>query len=204
MPLITENSLTEVRRTIRELTEYWKTNNASILTEFDLQALLFSRLINNPTFSGEHRTADNHITCTMVHGELSWYGPTDALEITPDITILEPSGLSITRNIFNEGLSIPNKQCAFMGQAILIEVKINKHNRYYLQNGGIEKDIRNLKFLIEKFQNAGAENKIHTFHVVLDRCINSNLEHIQAANRAVSNYTNYELFYSNLTNDQLF
>ncbi len=89
MPLITDAHLEAVRNIIEDLIDYWNNHHASILTEFDLQALLFSRLIGHPSFSGEHATADGNITCTKVHGELSWYGPDDGLEISQDITILE-------------------------------------------------------------------------------------------------------------------
>jgi hypothetical protein len=80
---------------IRQLANDYRNAPGTILTEDDLKCLLVSRLLEIPELRRPKPTAD--LRGTMVHTEVSWFDENGKLGIKPDITILDPRGLSIFR-----------------------------------------------------------------------------------------------------------
>lgn len=178
MSLISIENELEIISTINRLALLWKNAPAMILTEYDLQAHLFAELNKIPAFRGAKPTASAGILGTSVHCELSWFDANGMLKIRPDITILEPEGLSITENFFQEGLPLPSKGFIFAGQAYLLEIKFHRYTTPYDENfiKGIKKDFRNLQKLLHRFKNENLANKIFAFIIIFDRSKNSNIE----------------------------
>ncbi len=174
---------------VDELHQEWISTSGLILTEADLQSYIFQKLTTDPLLNARLPMADEEVFGKMVHAGISWYGDGDRgnhLCITPDITILEPQNLSLVRNLFDPTLDIARKGFTFMGNAIILEIKLQRYPRMkndFLINSrkGLKKDARNLKCLIEKFRNTHIVENIYGVQIVFDRSNNAeNFERIQS------------------------
>lgn len=104
MPLNFRKLRPQIERALRNLEREFRRVKGLILTEADLQFLLYQKLINIPELSRPISTQDQGILGSFVHAELSWYDapPFNTLRrlgIRPDLTILDPACLSILHDI---------------------------------------------------------------------------------------------------------
>ena len=139
------NITSDIEKLIKSIEREYRSNKGLILTESDLASLIYCRLRsylfplrkrnltehNDAGLNWRMRTQDQHIYASPVHLEVPWYDNFDKLTIRPDVTILEPSKLSILhryRDGFklirnNNKLGLPSKQFEFGGKAIIMELK---------------------------------------------------------------------------------
>ena len=143
MALINEQLLSRIERIIRDIEKEYRRTKGLILTEGDLKCLIYKRLAslfsnNLRPFSRFHHpiqvdhipawraeTIDNGIFASSVHTEIPWYNERGTLTIRPDITILEPSHLSILHGL--DKPQLPSKQAEFGGQGIIVEIKFCRY-----------------------------------------------------------------------------
>lgn len=179
--ILNDNFISDTEKLIRSVEQEYQGNKGLILTESDLVSLIYCRLRsylfplnrhNNSGLQWRMRTQDRHIYASPVHLEVPWYDNSDKLTIRPDITILEPSELSIlhryhdgfklTRNTNLSGL--PSKQFEFGGKAILMELKFirNKTGITRRTINQFKADYEKIKRLRER--HGFSDNEIGTFY----------------------------------------
>ena len=146
-PTLEEN----IVREIKNIEDEYQNNQGLILSEDDLKCHIFRRvcdLIPNHNV----RTANPEITGSPLHTEIRFYDENGKLNLVPDITVLDPAGMSI-----KHGMSIrikdnrlaygklPSKGFEFGGKAIVIEIKFEKS-----KNGISETTVQKIKEDLEK------------------------------------------------------
>lgn len=174
--------------------EYRKTQGL-ILTEADLKCLIYSKLrsrllprfneqsiinltnktdsrarANTPVYYWRMKTYDDSVYATPVHAELAWYDENHRLAIKPDITILDPTNLSILHGFGSP--TLPSKQYAFYGKAILLELKFIRNKtgiNVKTFNNSILGDFDKIKRLNDKLCAQGNNNSIFCYFVIFDK-----------------------------------
>ena len=149
----------QIAGVIEQLASEYRAAPASILTESDLKCLLVSRLISLDSLRGEKPTRDAGILGTMVHSEVSWFDENDRLWLTPDITILEPSKLSIFHGVGK--VRLPRKSFSFNGPAIILELKLVRSTSGVIARSvaSIRRDLDKIARLHQKVEEDGARGK---------------------------------------------
>ncbi len=112
----------EVRDKITELGNEYRANPGIILTETDMQCLLYKKLLEIDILSQLYDTKDGYKTYA-IHTELSWFDLDRKLTLKPDITILMPEYLIVTSK---KEIDMPRKGCEFSGGGIIFELKFNR------------------------------------------------------------------------------
>lgn len=173
-----EQALTRIEFHVDQIFQDWNRVKGMILTESDLQCLLFSRISSDELFSQATATADEGVFATMVHSEVSWFGVDQRenfLSIKPDLTILEPRHLSLVANLYDSELNLPSKGFSFQGKAIVIEIKFHRNSGRPTRNfvSEFNEDLSNLNKLINKFKLAGEDQKVLGIQITFDRGNNS-------------------------------
>jgi hypothetical protein len=117
------NELTDnIEQKINELKNEHQRNSGIILTETDLQCLLYKKLLEINVLGTLADTHDGYKTYP-VHTELSWYDENDKLKLKPDITILIPQYLKLTSR---RNVNLSKKGCTFSEGGIIFELKFNR------------------------------------------------------------------------------
>jgi hypothetical protein len=168
----------KIEKIIKAIEKEYQYTQGLILSEHDLQSLIYSRLrsyfisLNKKYVNGEipslnerlawrMKTMDSQIYASPVHTEIPWYDENGKLTIKPDITLLEPSELSILHGIgFNH--KIPSKQFVFGGKAIIFELKFIRNKtgiRKKTIESLIKKDFKKIKRLDTKLSQTYGTNK---------------------------------------------
>jgi hypothetical protein len=111
-----------IEQKIHELENEHKLNSGIILTETDLQCLLYKKLLEINILGTLKATHDGYKTYP-VHTELSWYDENDKLKLKPDITILIPQYLKLTSR---RNVNLSKKGCIFSEGGIIFELKFNR------------------------------------------------------------------------------
>src|SRR5665213_520390 len=114
--------LLAIEEKINEIGLEYAQVQGSILTEDDLKCILFSKLSGLGRFRNAETTKDSLIKASKVHAELSWFDNNGKLTIKPDLTILEPGNLSITKSV-QRSFPLPSKGFHMKGDAIIFELK---------------------------------------------------------------------------------
>lgn len=112
----------DIEQKIHELGDEHQNYSGMILTETDLQCLLYKKLLEIELLGTLETTKDGHLTYPL-HTELSWYDQNDHLALKPDITILMPDKLKITSQ---KNVDLPKKGFVFSGGGIIFELKFNR------------------------------------------------------------------------------
>ena len=114
------------------LEEEYKNVQGLILSESDLKCLIYRKLYD--CFYNPQSTIDRNIKSIPIHTEIPWYDEKEKLTIRPDITILNPKNISITRGVsirLKQGKliygNLPSKGFEFSGPAVVLEIKFNKN-----------------------------------------------------------------------------
>ncbi|MGO8762687.1 MAG: hypothetical protein ACLP2P_01645 [Desulfobaccales bacterium] len=122
-------------REIRNISDEYQKNQGLILSEADLKCHIFRKiydLIPNHNMI----THDPEITGSPLHSEIRFYDEDGKLRLVPDITILDPAGMSIKHGmsirIKGKHLAygkIPSCGFEFTGRLIVIEIKFEKSRK---------------------------------------------------------------------------
>lgn len=199
--LITEHSLLGISSIVNRIYNDWKRNPAYILTEADLQCILYSRISESSFFGGFHGTREPYIRGHRVHSEVSWYNErNNRLRYRTDITILDTNNLSILQGPVGTGFKLPSKRFYFDGQAIIFELKFNR-NRGILRKEfvtDIEKDKSNITAIIDKFEGFSNQQSVHAFHILFDSTKNNNQDHYEQILNPLSEKNNVTCIYKAL------
>lgn len=148
--MIDEDLIRRIVRAISDLEYEYRRNQGLILSEADLECLIFQRL--SRLLPNKLPTADDGITGSPLHAEINFFDENGNLRLRPDITILEPKQMSIKRatafRIKDGRLAygrLPSKGFEFHGRVIVIEIK------FYKSKAGIQpKNIKKIKADIDK------------------------------------------------------
>jgi len=177
--LFSGQEIQTIKRVVQGIEEDYQRTQGLILSEHDLQCLLYHRLFEY--FSEPEPTIDVRIQGVALHAEISWYDENGKLYIRPDITVLDPTKMSILHGItvrmrdgqWNYGRE-PAKGFQFdAGRAILIEIKLC-HERNGPTNGDIHKfrrDVAKLERLMERL-NIGRDAQIRSIFVIFNKTDN--------------------------------
>lgn len=160
--LVTDNNKAAIERAIEEVYEECFKSKGIILTEDDLKCRLYHCLIQKPEFSGTRPANDAGIHASLMHAEVSWFDATRRLTIKPDLTILEPEGLSILYTV-GSLRPPPSKQFSFTGSALIFELKFvrNPKGVTVRELRKIQDDFDKVGLLFQRLQKIG--NDIDTF-----------------------------------------
>lgn len=170
-----------IENTIRGIEKEYQHNQGLILTESDLASLIYCRLRglflskahrNNSGIYWRMRTQDSHIYASPVHLEAPWYDDDEKLTIRPDITILEPSQLSILHR-YRDGFRLPSKQFEFAGNTIIMELKFIRYKSGITLHAleGIRKDFDKIESLRRR-RNTDLMDSLYCFFVVFNKTDN--------------------------------
>lgn len=144
---------------LSELEFDFQYNQGIILTEYDLQCLLFHKIYE--LFSHDVNTFDADIKGSPLHAELKFFDDKGKLYYRPDLTIIKPENYSIIHSIAEFIIkdnkihfkATSSKQFEFCGDSIIIELKycraktgIRKIERFKADL----KKIKEIKGLVER------------------------------------------------------
>lgn len=168
--IITNENKAEITRAVQEIATEFRASPGIILTEDDLKCRLFGRLSNSSTFGGVHATADEGISASKVHAEVSWFGDDGKLTIKPDLTILDPSCMSLTRSM-KDNMRFPSKRFHFIGQSIIFEIKFVRDGRKFKRSEfkSIERDFEKILGLFERLSGSGHEKLVFCYFVIFSK-----------------------------------
>jgi hypothetical protein len=173
-----EQTLEEkIIREIQEIEQEYQNCQGLILSEDDLKCHLFRRIYDLIP-SHNIRTANREITGSPLHTEIRFYNEEGKLTLIPDITILDPAGMSI-----KHGMSIrikdnrlaygklPSKGFEFGGKAIVIEIKFEKSKNGIPETTvqKIREDLEKITGLMERPNRPDEDNKIYGIMVVFNK-----------------------------------
>lgn len=180
-----------IESVIQQIERDYQSAQGLILTESDLKCLIFSKLrnriisqfhkyITSSRRNEAHNTYSHHVRWKMrtrdpgiysspLHTELAWYDENHRLTIKPDITILDPSGLSILHGFASPRL--PSKQYAFRGEAILLELKFirNRKGIGVKTLEAIMKDFAKIQRLEAKLSSEQMGDKFFCYFVIFNK-----------------------------------
>ncbi len=160
-----------VERTISEVEKDYQKTQGLILTEGDLQCILYQRLGKYSIFSKSKPTSDKMVLSPSLHTELSWYDDQRRLTIKPDITILDQKYLSILHGTGDKA-KLPSKSCSFGGDAILLELKFIRSKggiRAKTVEKELRKDLNKIDRLLQRLDDQHAPYKIFCYFVVFNK-----------------------------------
>lgn len=171
-----------------ELEQIYQENKGIILTEYDLQCLVFHKIYD--LFNHNQKTFDYHITGSPLHSEINFFDENGKLFYRPDITIIEPENYSIIHSISdisikNERLiykPTPSKEFEFGGNSIIIELKFCKNKNGIKIISEYEADldkIKKIKRLVERDRNS----KVYGLVVIFNKTDKKNRRFQEFINR---------------------
>ena len=165
----------DVIKKLKELESDFQENKGIILTEYDLQCLLFHKLYT--LFEHNKETFDSHIKGSPLHTEIKFFNENRKLFYRPDITIIEPQNYSIIHSIAevtikNDGTiqnkKTPSKGFEFGGNSIVIELKFFRGKNGITGIENIKSDfekIEKIKSLVER----NGQNKVYGIVAVFNK-----------------------------------
>lgn len=159
----------EIEKKIDEIGEYYNENKAVILTETDLQCILYQKLLEIESLNQIERTNNEEDFKThFVHTEVSWFDNNGRLTMKPDISLINPSNLSIENG--TRDIKMPTKGFYFLEGGIIFELKFNRSKSCVRFLNEIKKDF-------EKFERLKQMNdEIFCYFIVFNKTNNQNEE----------------------------
>jgi len=162
---------------IQNISEEYKSNQGLILSEDDLKCHIF-RKIHDLIPNHSVVTHDQEITGSPLHTEIRFYDEDGKLSLIPDITILDPAGMSIKHgmSIRTKGNrlaygKLPSKGFEFGGKAIVLEIKYEKSKKGI--SGATVQKIRNdlgkISRLMQRHNRPYGDNNIFGIMVVFNK-----------------------------------
>jgi hypothetical protein len=172
----TEQDIETIRETVQSIEQEYRRVQGLILSEHDLECLIYHKLFER--FSEPQSTTDASIQAIALHAEVSWYNQKGMLYIRPDVTILDPSKLSILHGVivrfsdnkWQEG-DLPTKGFEFeVGNAIVIEIKFchSKNGPTRTEIAKYRKDIEKLHRLMQ-WINTASNTLVRSVFVIFNK-----------------------------------
>lgn len=133
MDILTITWLSCTLKALTELHADYNLHQGLVLTEGDLECLLYHYLMNQAELSGRHPSKDDQhgetpkFSTTYVHSQVTWFKPDELSGFEVDLTICDPKWLEV-ENLDHFGRD-PNKAYAYDGECLAIEVKFLRHKR---------------------------------------------------------------------------
>jgi hypothetical protein len=144
---------------LRELELEFQINQGIILTEYDLQCLVFHKIYD--LFEHDQETFNPHIKGSPLHAEIKFFNENGKLYYRPDITIIKPENYSIIHSIAEFVIKddkikykpTSSKEFEFGGDSIIIELKFCREKTGITKIDSFKADLRKIqkiKRLIER------------------------------------------------------
>lgn len=175
--MVNGNLVNRIIAAIRHLENEYRNSQGLILSEDDLKCLIFKKICALiPT--NNLPTADSDVTGSALHTEIPFYDERGRLRLKPDITIFDPSGMSIKHGVSirikNNKLAygkLPSKGFEFGGKAIVIEIKFFKTSKGITARDTqrIRGDINKINGLMQRHNRPQADNEILGIMVVFNK-----------------------------------
>ena len=142
-----------------ELELEFQRNQGIILTEYDLQCLVFHKIYD--LFDHHQETFDYHIKGSPLHAEIKFFNESGKLYYRPDITIIKPQNYSIIHSIAEFVIKddeikykpTSSKEFEFGGDSIIIELKFCREKNGIAKIDSFKADlskIKKIKRLVER------------------------------------------------------
>lgn len=120
--------MSRVRMALAVIRASFKHNEGLILTEGDLECILFSELVKEGDINGDpnifnryYESKNSTVTTRMVHSQVTWFKPLEHSGFRVDITIFNPSNALLKHQ--DDVAVWPNKGFFHDGKALGIEIK---------------------------------------------------------------------------------
>lgn len=159
-----ETLIRDIELKIDELFAYLEQNKAQILSETDLQCMLYAKLHEIELLAQVSQTRDGFLT-NKIHTEISFYDDQRLLRYKPDICLMQPENLSV-KNTPN-GTALPSKGLSSTDGGIIFELKFDKQpnciNEKMIDN--ILKDINKFNTLLDRYANT--QDTLFCFFVIV-------------------------------------
>jgi hypothetical protein len=168
--MINLDTVRAIEVAIDELAKEFHLAPGLLLNEDDLKCQLIAKLGRIGDLGVPVPSANNGVLATAVHAEVPWFDENDQLMLRPDITVTEPSELSIQRAM-QSGIPLPRKGCHFIGNSVVIELKFYKGRDGVRPRKlpAIRKDINKIKRLVDRGHRLSPGTFLHGVVVVFGR-----------------------------------
>ena len=155
---------------VEDLAHKWRDTPGLLLTEDDLLCHLMAKFAGIGDLGVPVESADVGVRATAVHAEVPWFDDQDQLRLRPDITITDPSALSIQRAM-QQGIPFPRKGFHFTGPSVVVELKL-----YRGRDGirpaalvGIRRDVEKIERLVERARSLSPGTFLYGIVVVFGK-----------------------------------
>jgi hypothetical protein len=168
--MIDQGTVQQIEAAIEELACEFQRAPGLLLTEDDLKCHLMAKFARIGSLGVPVESADKGVLATAVHAEVTWFDDQDQLRLRPDITITDPSALSIQRPM-QQGIPLPRKGFHFTGHSVVVELKLYR-SRYGIQPtalAAISKDIEKIERLVKRRRRLSPGFFLHGIVVVFGK-----------------------------------
>lgn len=152
----------------------FQNNKGIILTEYDLQCLLFHKIYD--LFQHNQETFDSHILGSPLHSEIKFFNENGKLFYRPDLTIIEPKNYSIIHSISDFIIKeekivykpTSSKEFEFGGNSIIIELKFCRAKNGITRIDSFKTDLMKIKKIKQLVEKDG-ESKIYGIIAIFNK-----------------------------------
>ena len=136
---------------IEDLACEWRHTPGLLLTEDDIKCHLMAKFAGMGDLGVPVESADAGVRATAVHAEVPWFDEQDQLRLRPDITITDPSALSVKRAM-QQWIPLPRKGFHFAGPSVIVELKLYRGRDGILPTAlrVIRRDVEKIERLVER------------------------------------------------------
>jgi len=168
----------QIENKIDDIARYYNNNKGIILTESDLQCIMYQKLLEIEQLSRIEKTKNiEDIKTHCVHTKISWSDSEGKHALESDISLINPLNLTIDYGIKN--LTMPTKDVYFTEGGIIFKLKFNKYESSVRLLDEIKKDFTKFKKLKQRnskiFCYFVIFNKTNYVHQELDKFLQKNL-----------------------------
>ena len=168
--MIDLGTVDKLKVAIEDLAREWRDAPGLLLTEDDLKCHLMAKFAGIEDLGVAVESADVGVYATAVHAEIPWFDDQDQLRLRPDITITDPSKLSIRRSM-QQGILLPRKGFQFTGPSVIVELKFYR-GCYGIRPTALEvirRDVEKIELLVERARHQSPETFLYGIVVVFGK-----------------------------------
>lgn len=173
MTIVTKALQKSIVEKLKEIELKYQKSQGIILSEYDLQCLLFREIYG--LFNHEMETHNHGIKGSPLHAEIKFFDANGKLTYRPDLTIIEPKYYSILHSVSNfyfkdntiKYRSAPTKEFEFTGDAIIIELKFCKNKTGIGSIKAIEDDLKKILEIQRLLKQKG--NKLYGILAIFNK-----------------------------------